>query len=88
MLAGTSTFTGSTVFARSGRLTIPAGTRQATKTSITLGSTSSVLATIQGNQPGVYVQGVTTATGSRGSFTIHLNAKTPVNLPVAWFILN
>jgi hypothetical protein len=87
-LAGKSTFTGSTGFARSGRLTIPAGKAQATKPSIILGSSSSVLATIQGNQPGVYVQGVTTVTGSRGSFTIHLNAKTPVNLPVAWFILN
>jgi hypothetical protein len=33
------------------------------------------------------VQGVTTVTGSTGSFTIHLNTNTPVNLTVAWFVL-
>ena len=56
--------------------------------SISLGSSSSVLATIQGNVAGVYVQCVTTLTGSSGSFTIHLNKATPVNLPIAWFVLN
>jgi hypothetical protein len=87
-LGGTSSFTGTTTFARSGRLTIPAGSAQATKASISLGSSSSVLATIQGNQQGVYVQGVTVVAGSSGSFTIHLNQTTPVNLPVAWFVLS
>lgn len=87
-LGGASSFTGTTSFARSGRLTIPANSTQATKVSISLGSSSSVLATIQGNQPGVYVQGVTITAGSSGSFTIHLNKATPVNLPVAWFVLN
>lgn len=87
-LAGATGFTGTTSFARSGRLTIPANATQATKTSISLGSSSSVLATIQGNVAGVYVQGVTTVTGSSGSFTIHLNKATPVDLPIAWFVLN
>lgn len=88
VLGGPTTLSGVTTFSRSGRLTIPANSAQATSTSINLGSTSSVLATIQGNQPGVYVQGVTTVAGSSGSFTIHLNKATPVNLPVAWFVLN
>jgi hypothetical protein len=87
-LGGTSTFSGATTFARSGRLTVPAGTAQVTSTPIRLSSNSSVLATIQGNQPGVYVQGVTTITGSSGSFTIHLNKSTPANLVVAWFVLS
>jgi hypothetical protein len=87
-LGGPTTLSGVTTFARSGRLTIPANSAQATKTAIKLGSQSSVLATIQGNQPGVYVQGVTTAPGSGGSFTIHLNKATPVNLTIAWFVLS
>jgi hypothetical protein len=87
-LGGTSTFTGATTFARSGRLTIRARKAQATRMPISLGSKSSVLATIQGNQPGVYVQGVTTVTGPSGSFTIHLNKSTPVKLVVAWFVLS
>ena len=47
-----------------------------------------VLATIQGNVPGVYVQGVTVSVGSSGSFTVHLNKATPANVAVAWFVLN
>jgi hypothetical protein len=54
-----------------------------TKSAISVGSSSLVLATIQGNQTGVDVQGVTIVAGSSGSFTIHLNTKTPANLPVA-----
>jgi hypothetical protein len=87
-LSGTSSFRGVTTFSRSGRLTVPANSAQVTQSSISLGSNSSVLATIQGNQPGVFVQGVTTVPGSSGSFTIHLNKATPANLVVAWFVLN
>jgi hypothetical protein len=87
-LAGQSTFTGNTSFARSGKLTVPAGAAQVTKSPLSLSSSSLVLATIQGNQAGVYVQGVTIVAGSSGTFTIHLNTKTPANLPVAWFVLN
>jgi hypothetical protein len=79
---------GKTSFSRSGTLTVSAGTSSATKSPISLTSTSLVLTTIQGNQAGVYVQGVTKVTGTSGSFTIHLNTNTPVNLPVAWFVIN
>jgi hypothetical protein len=85
---GKSTFSGKTTFSRSGTVTVAAGTSQKTKSPISLTSASLVLATIQGNQTGVYVQGVTKVTGSSGSFTIHLNKNTTVNLPVAWFVVN
>jgi hypothetical protein len=86
-VTGASTFSSKTSFARSGTLTVSAGTAQAIKTGISLSSSSLVLATIQGNQAGVYVQGVTVATGSSGSFTIHLNTSPSVNLMVAWFVI-
>jgi hypothetical protein len=57
------------------------------KTSIGLFSSSNVLATIQGNVAGVWVQGVTLVAGSAGSFTVHLNKPTPSALKVAWFVL-
>lgn len=79
---------GTASFARSGAATVPAGRASATTTGIPLTSASLVLATIQGNTAGVYVQGVTTVTGSPGSFTIHLNKSAPVKTKVAWFILN
>jgi hypothetical protein len=77
--------TGKTSFSRSGKLTVPAGTSSATKSAISLSSTSVVLATIQGNQAGVYVQGVTHTTTS---FTIHLSKNTTADLPVGWFVVN
>jgi hypothetical protein len=80
--------TGKTSFSRSGKLTVAAGSSSATKSAINLSSTSMVLATIQGNQAGVYVQGVTQVAGTSGSFTIHLSKNTTANLPVAWFIVN
>jgi hypothetical protein len=85
---GRATFTSTTTFARSGKLTIAAGATQVTKTGISLSSTSLVLATIQGNVAGVWVEGVTLTTGSSGSFIIHLNKLTPTNLTVGWFIVN
>jgi len=47
---------------------------------------SLVLATIQGNVPGVYVQGVTLVVGLSGSVTINLNMPAPVGTKVAWFV--
>src|SRR6185437_4791144 len=75
---------GKAKFARSGVLVIKAGKASVGK-SLTVGSQGLVLATIQGNVAGVYVQGVTRAANS---FTIHLNTKTPKDVAVAWFVLN
>ena len=76
------------VFSRSGVLTVAAGHSSVTKTGIALKPASFVLATIQGNVAGVFVQGVTLATGSSGSFTIHLNKAVTKSTKVAWFAVN
>ena len=55
---------------------------------ITLGAASLVLATIQGNVAGIYVQGVTVVSGPSGSFTVHLNKATTKALKVGWFVVN
>jgi hypothetical protein len=75
-------------FTRSGTVTVPSGQKTASATGIALTSASLVLATVQGNVPGCYVQGVTTVTGSSGSLTIHLSKSAPVTMKVAWFILS
>src|SRR5262249_36419680 len=79
---------GPAMFSRSGVLSVPAGPASVTKTGITFTPVSFVLATIQGNVAGTYVQGVTLATGSAGSFTIHLNKKASRGIKVAWFAVN
>jgi hypothetical protein len=79
---------GPAAFSRSGRLTIKAGQSTATKSGISLTAASLVLATIQGNVAGVFVQGVTIVTGTSGSFTIHLNKAVPASTRVAWFAVN
>jgi hypothetical protein len=79
---------GPAAFSRSGAVSIPAGKSSAKVTGLALGTASLVLATIQGNVAGVYVQGVTVVAGASGSFTVHLNKATPSALPVAWFVLN
>jgi hypothetical protein len=79
--------TGKSSFSRSGIATVSGGKSSASG-SLVLNAQSMVLATIQGNVAGVYVQGVTIVAGSPGSFTIHLNKATPSALKVAWFVLN
>jgi len=64
-----------------------AGTSKVTL-KLSLSSASFVLATIQGNVAGLYVQGVTMITGPSGSFTIHLNKTVAANTNVAWFVIN
>ena len=55
---------------------------------IALSTTSLVLATVQGNVKGVFVQGVTVVAAPSGSFTVHLNKATPSALKVGWFVVN
>jgi hypothetical protein len=78
---------GRAVFSNSGVLTVPAGSSSVEKTSVPLNKASLVLATIQGNVAGVYLQGVV-ARASAGSFTVHLSKAVSRNTKVAWFILN
>ena len=83
--------TGRATFNRSGIATI-AGTTGSPKNSVvvtvpgaTLSGASMVLATIQGNPAGVYVQGVVKGTTS---FTIFLNKAVTTSVKVGWFIIN
>jgi hypothetical protein len=78
---------GAAAFSRSGVAAVPSGKSQVTH-SLTLTSASFVLATIQGNVTGLYVQGVTIATGSPGSFTIHLSKAVTSKTNVAWLAVN
>ena len=79
--------TGRTVFSQSGILTVSAGSSRVTKTGVMLTTSSLVLATLQQNVPGVYVQSaVPNVSGS--SFTVHLNKTAPARIKVAWFVIN
>jgi hypothetical protein len=78
---------GRSVFSRSGRAVVPAH-HAFVSHSDALRPAAMVLATIQGNVPGVYIQGVTIKAGAHGSFTIHLNEKTPKSVAVVWMVLN
>jgi hypothetical protein len=78
---------GKSTFSRSGSLTIPAGSSTVTKTGISLDSQSLVLATLQQNRSGLWVQSaVPSASGS--SFTIYLNHPANADTVVAWFVVN
>jgi hypothetical protein len=79
---------GTASFTRSGTVTVSPGHSSTTNTGIALTSASLVLATIQGNVAGLYVQGVTMVAGPSGSFTIHLSKSAPANTKVAWFVVN
>src|SRR5262249_19685218 len=79
---------GPAVFTRSGALMVAAGHSSVKKSGIALTASSFVLAAIQGNVSGVFVQGVTLGTGSSGSFTIPLNRAVPTHTKGAWFALH
>ena len=72
---------------RSGTLTILAGSSSITQTGINIDSSSVVLATLQQNRSGLWVQAaVPSVSGS--SFTIYLNHATNSNAAVGWFVVN
>ena len=79
--------TGRTVFNRSGVLTVPAGSSTVTHSGIALAAQSLILATLQQNRAGVFVQAaVPDVAGS--SFTIHLSKAVSKNTTVAWLVVN
>jgi hypothetical protein len=78
---------GKAAFDRSGKLTITAGHSSLTKTGIALSSASFILATLQTNVAGLFIQAVVpNSSGSR--FTIYLNKAPSVNVAVAWLAVN
>ena len=79
--------TGKAAFDRSGKLTVLAGQSSVTKSSISLTSSSLVLATLQSNVAGLYVQGVVTNPGG-SAFTVYLSKAPAANVTVAWMAVN
>jgi hypothetical protein len=79
--------TGKSTFSRSGLLTAPGGTSSIVKSSVSLSSSSYVLATIQTNTPGVSVRAAVPNPGS-STITIYFSANAPAGTKVAWFIVN
>jgi hypothetical protein len=81
------TVNGVATFSRSGIATVLATTRKVNVTNIALSPSSLVVATIQGNVAGTWVQGVTTSIAN-SAFTIFLNKAVTANAKVAWFVVN
>ena len=81
--------TGVAAFSRSGVVSIAAGKSTGTHASVTLASTSLVLANLQNNLPGVYVEAVVPNVSGH-SFEIVLSKAVPAgkSAKVAWFIVN
>ena len=78
---------GVTQFARSGTLTVKAGTLAVTRTGIRVDPGTLVVAVLQQDRPGVYVRSaVPNASGSR--FTIRLNKAVSGDTKVGWFLVN
>ena len=78
---------GKAKFSRSGSVTIPAGSSSLTRTGIALDSQSLVLATLQQNRSGLWIQSAV-PNASGGSFTVFLNHATNTDTVVAWFVVN
>ena len=78
---------GSAAFSRSGVLTERTGHSSATKTGAALTSASLVLATLQQNRAGVFVQAAVPDVCHK-SFTVHLSKTVPASTKAAWFIAN
>ncbi len=79
--------TGPASFSRSGVLTVRAGKSAVTKTGVALRAASLVLATLQENRTGVFVQSAVPDVAA-SSFTVHLSKAVPASTKVAWFIVN
>jgi hypothetical protein len=78
---------GRATFSRSGILTIRSGQSTATQTGIALTAASLVLAVLQQNRTGIYVQAAVPSV-SASLFGVHLNKAVSSSTKVAWFIVN
>jgi hypothetical protein len=87
---------GQAKFLTAGRMTIPAGKSAATVSSVIWGGgplplellpNCLVLATLQTNKAGLYVQSAVPNI-SKGTITVYLNKKVTAATKVAWFVLN
>jgi hypothetical protein len=78
---------GKVALSRSGKLTIAAGHSSLTKTGIALTSASLILATLQTNVAGLFIQAVV-VNPAGSSFTIYLNKAPTISVAVAWMAVN
>jgi len=78
---------GKPVFRRSGILTVPVGSDQATQTGLDLTSASLVLATMQDDRSGNFVRAAVPSVGT-SSFTVLLNKKVATPTKVGWMVVN
>jgi hypothetical protein len=78
---------GPAVFTRSGTVTVRAGKSSATKTHVALTAASLVLATVQHDEPGIWVR-CAVPDAARHSFTVHLSKAVKASTKVAWFVIN
>ena len=76
---------GKTSFSRSGRLTVSAGYSSVGKTLAGVTTSSLIIATIQTNRAGYYVQAAVPASGS---FRVYLNKTATAATNVAYFVIN
>ena len=74
-------------FSRSGLLTIAAGKSSVSTTRPALNPATMVLATLQSNRAGVYIQAAV-ASPAAGKITIYLNKKVTAATKVAYFVLD
>jgi hypothetical protein len=78
---------GKAAFDRSGKITFTAGHSNVVKTGIALSASSFILATLQTNVAGLFIQAVVpSVSGSR--FTVYLNKAPSVSVSVAWMAVN
>lgn len=84
--SGPAEFGGVTAFARSGAVTVRAGSASATRTGVALEDGTVILATLQGREPGVYLHAVRTDQAA-GSFTIFLTAAPRADLRIGWLAI-
>jgi hypothetical protein len=78
---------GPVVFSRSGLLAIAANRSSVSKAVPALSATSMVLATLQTNRAGVYIQAAVASPASK-KITIYLNKKVTAATKVAYFVLD
>jgi hypothetical protein len=78
---------GKAKFSRSGVIALAASAASITKTGVSLTSNSYVLATLQTNTGGLFIQGAVPNPGA-SSITIYFNKAAPIGARVAWFVVN
>jgi hypothetical protein len=81
---GPAEFNGTATFARSGAVTVPAGSTQVTRTHVTLAPETVVMATLQTRIDQVHLHAVETDPAA-SAFTVFLTAAPGQDVTIGWF---